>query len=134
MAHKKSILEKIYDICFINADILAKFIIRLRILLGYKYCVEFTKEHSRCWSAYPRTLTDAESYGKHYESERGKFAIIDANKAYYKTYRDIPDMDNNHMIIECYDCHEVINFTEDDVIEGWYVKCPCCGEEISILP
>lgn len=39
-----------------------------------------------------------------------------------------------HMTIECYDCHEVINFTEDDVIENWYVKCPCCGEEISILP
>lgn len=39
-----------------------------------------------------------------------------------------------YMTIECYDCHEVINFTEDDVIEGWYVKCPCCGEEISILP
>lgn len=40
----------------------------------------------------------------------------------------------DHMTIECYDCHEIINFTEDDVIENWYVKCPCCGEEISILP
>lgn len=38
------------------------------------------------------------------------------------------------MTIECYDCHEVINFHEEDVIDGWYVKCPCCGEEISILP
>jgi hypothetical protein len=137
MTHKKSILEKIYGICFMHADILAKFIIRLRILLGYKHCVEFTKDHSRCWCAYPRTLTDAESYGKHYESERGKFAIIDANKAYDKTYGDIPDWeyeDYEDMRIECYECHEVINFTEDDVIENWYVKCPRCGEEISILP
>jgi predicted RNA-binding Zn-ribbon protein involved in translation (DUF1610 family) len=96
--------------------------------------VEFTKPNVKSWSAYPRTLTDAESYGKHYESELGKFAIIDANKAYDKTYGDIPDMDDENMIIECYDCHEVINFTEDDVIENWYVKCPRCGEEISILP
>lgn len=41
---------------------------------------------------------------------------------------------NEGMIIECYDCHTVINFHEDDVIENWCVKCPCCGEEISILP
>lgn len=41
---------------------------------------------------------------------------------------------NESMTIECYDCHEVINFTEDDVIENSYVKCPRCGEEISILP
>jgi predicted Zn finger-like uncharacterized protein len=38
------------------------------------------------------------------------------------------------MRIECYECHTVINFHEDDVIENWYVKCPRCGEEISILP
>lgn len=37
------------------------------------------------------------------------------------------------MIIECYDCHEVINFTEDDIIEGCFIICPGCGEEISIL-
>ena len=30
----------------------------------------------------------------------------------------------NMMKIECYNCHEVINFTEDDVIDNWYVKCP----------
>jgi hypothetical protein len=39
----------------------------------------------------------------------------------------------NMMKIECYDCHEVINFTENDIIEDWCVKCPCCGKEISIL-
>ena len=44
------------------------------------------------------------------------------------------NMNNENMIIECYDCHEVINFTEDDIIDGWYVICPCCGEKISILP
>lgn len=139
MVYKTSILEKIYGICLINADILAKFIIRLRILLGYKYCVEFTKPNIKSWSAYPRTLTDAESYGKHYESELGQFAIIGANKAYDKTYGDIPDWeyedyeDYEDMRIECYECHTVINFHEDDVIENRYVKCPRCGEEISIL-
>lgn len=38
------------------------------------------------------------------------------------------------MRIECYECHTVINFHADDVIENRYVKCPRCGEEISILP
>ena len=38
-----------------------------------------------------------------------------------------------YTVIECYDCHEVINFTENDIIEDWCVKCPCCGKEISIL-
>ena len=42
-------------------------------------------------------------------------------------------MNNENMIIECYDYHEVINFTEDDIIDGWYVICPCCEEKISIL-
>lgn len=43
-------------------------------------------------------------------------------------------MNDEYMTIVCYECHEVINFTEDDVIENWYVKCPRCGEGISILP
>ena len=43
-------------------------------------------------------------------------------------------MNNENMIIECYDCHKVINFTEDDIIDDWYVICPCCGEKLSILP
>lgn len=43
-------------------------------------------------------------------------------------------MYSENLVIECYDCHEVIKYTEDDIIDGWYVKCPCCGEEISILP
>jgi DNA-directed RNA polymerase subunit RPC12/RpoP len=37
------------------------------------------------------------------------------------------------MTVECYDCHELINYTENDIIDGWSVKCPCCGEKISIL-
>jgi hypothetical protein len=43
-------------------------------------------------------------------------------------------VNSKNMTVECYDCHELINYTEDDIIEGWCVKCPCCGEEISILP
>lgn len=37
------------------------------------------------------------------------------------------------MIIECYDCHTVINFHEDDIVNGCYVICPCCGEHLVIL-
>lgn len=37
------------------------------------------------------------------------------------------------MRIECYECHTVINFHEDDIIRGYYIICPRCGEEISIL-
>jgi hypothetical protein len=40
---------------------------------------------------------------------------------------------SKNMTIECYDCHELINYTEDDIIDGWSVKCHCCGEKISIL-
>ena len=37
------------------------------------------------------------------------------------------------MIIECYDCHTVINFHEDDIVNGCYVICPHCGEHLVIL-
>lgn len=37
------------------------------------------------------------------------------------------------MIIECYDCHTVINFHEDDIVNGCYVICPCCGEHLVIF-
>ena len=40
---------------------------------------------------------------------------------------------NKDMIV-CYACHEVINFIEDDVIDGSYVICPCCREHLIILP
>jgi formylmethanofuran dehydrogenase subunit E len=40
---------------------------------------------------------------------------------------------SQNKVTECHNCHEVIKFTENDVIDGWYVKCPCCEEEISIL-
>lgn len=63
------------------------------------------------------------------------FAFMNGEPTKFYRFEDIElDMNNKTMTIECYDCHEVINFTEDDIIEGWYVKCPCCGEEISILP
>ena len=62
------------------------------------------------------------------------FAFMNGTPTKFYRVEDISDMDDDYMTIECYDCHEVINFTEDDVIEGWCVKCPRCGEEISILP
>ena len=37
------------------------------------------------------------------------------------------------MIIECYDCHIVINFHEDDIVNGCYVICPHCGTHLEIL-
>ena len=37
------------------------------------------------------------------------------------------------MIIECYDCHTVINFHEDDIVDGCYVICPYCGEHLVIF-
>ena len=37
------------------------------------------------------------------------------------------------MIIECYDCHTVINFHEDDIVNGCYVICPRCGEHLVIF-
>lgn len=43
-------------------------------------------------------------------------------------------MDKGHLTIVCDVCYEVITFTEDDVIVDWYIKCPYCGEEISIFP
>ena len=42
-------------------------------------------------------------------------------------------MNQEYMTIECYDCHEVINFTEDDIIDGYYVVCPDCGQHLVIL-
>ena len=37
------------------------------------------------------------------------------------------------MIIECYDCHTVINFHENDIVNGCYVICPRCGEHLVIF-
>ena len=42
----------------------------------------------------------------------------------YEVYED--------MRIECYDCHRVINFHEDDIVDD-YVICPRCGEHLVIL-
>ena len=43
------------------------------------------------------------------------------------------NIEYENMIIECYDCHTVINFHENDIVNGCYVICPCCGEHIVIL-
>ena len=36
------------------------------------------------------------------------------------------------MRIECYDCHTVINFHEDDIIGNHYVICSRCGKHIEL--
>lgn len=43
------------------------------------------------------------------------------------------NIDYEDMIIECYNCHTVINFHEDDIVNGCYVICPCCGEHLVIF-
>lgn len=40
--------------------------------------------------------------------------------------------DYNYSLIECYDCHAMFGFTESDIIDGVYVRCPDCGELIYI--
>lgn len=47
--------------------------------------------------------------------------------------KNITTMNQEYMTIECYDCHEVINFTEDDIIDRYYVVCPDCGQHLVIL-
>ena len=37
------------------------------------------------------------------------------------------------MIIECYDCHTLINFHEDDIVDECYVICPDCGTHLVIF-
>ena len=34
------------------------------------------------------------------------------------------------LIVRCYDCHTILRVMEDDIIDGYYVICPDCGEEI----
>ena len=43
------------------------------------------------------------------------------------------DIEYEDMIIECYDCNTVINFHEDDIVNGCYVICPRCGEHLVIF-
>ena len=40
---------------------------------------------------------------------------------------------NMKMIIECYDCHTIIDVHTDDIIDGYYVVCPDCGQHLVIL-
>ena len=35
--------------------------------------------------------------------------------------------------IKCYECHTILRVMEDDIIDGYYVICPNCGEEIVVL-
>lgn len=43
------------------------------------------------------------------------------------------NIDYEDMRIECYECHTVINFHENDIVRGYYVICPHCGEHIDLL-
>lgn len=35
--------------------------------------------------------------------------------------------------IKCYNCKEIVKYTDDDVMRGFYVVCPDCGEHLVIL-
>ena len=48
--------------------------------------------------------------------------------------QNTPDENYEDMRIECYECHTVVNFHEDDIVDGYYVICPRCGEHLVILP
>ena len=47
--------------------------------------------------------------------------IIDEANMYYEDMR-----------IECCKCHTVINFHEDDILDGYYVICTRCGEHLEL--
>ena len=36
-------------------------------------------------------------------------------------------------VVECYNCNGVVRYNDDDVIDGYYVVCPDCGEHVVIL-
>ena len=38
----------------------------------------------------------------------------------------------DYSLIECYDCREMFGYTESDIIDGAFVRCPDCGELIYI--
>ena len=69
-------------------------------------------------------LTFTESVIKDKLKELRKFKvdyIIDEANMYYEDMR-----------IECCKCHTVINFHEDDILDGYYVICPRCGEHLEL--
>ena len=62
-----------------------------------------------------------------------KFECSDGNVLSLKQIEKYFDIIGTDMIV-CYDCHTVVRYQEDDVIDGCYVICPCCGEHLVILP
>ena len=34
--------------------------------------------------------------------------------------------------VECYECDEIVHYTDED-IENGYVVCPCCGTKLILL-
>ena len=77
-------------------------------------------------------VTWSDCFGKH---------RVDLLEGFIRQYTDeqvakeIAEENNEYedMIIECYDCHTVINFHEDDIVNGCYVICPRCGEHLVIF-
>lgn len=41
--------------------------------------------------------------------------------------------DSKRNMAECYNCKEIIKYSDDDIIDGYYVICPDCGEHVVIL-
>ena len=40
---------------------------------------------------------------------------------------------NESHLVECNNCNTVVRYTDDNVIDGYYVVCPDCGEHVVIL-
>lgn len=77
-------------------------------------------------------ITWSDCFGKH---------RVDLLEGFIRQYTDEQvakeiaeeNIEYEDMIIECYDCHTVINFHEDDIVNGCYVICPRCGEHLVIF-
>lgn len=33
----------------------------------------------------------------------------------------------------CYKCYKTWKYTEEDIIDGYYIICPDCGEQVCVL-
>ncbi len=66
----------------------------------------------------------------------GDGGISPWNDGEYEACREYLDMLESKLSIkntvECYECDEIVHYTDED-IENGRVLCPCCGTEIILL-
>lgn len=61
---------------------------------------------------------------------------VDSLEGFIRQYTDEQvaiNIAEEKMTIECYNCHTLINFHEDDIVNEYYVICPNCGTHLVIL-